>query len=174
VIDAVAWSVVGGLAVIAAAGDLRTGRIPNVLTFGAAAAAFLFSTVHAGLGGLGTSMLGYVVGLVAFFPLFAVGGMGAGDLKLLAAFGAWLGPIGVLWAAIWASLVGGAFALTIAVWNGYLTQAIRNLATIVGVWSIVGPSRVAGLTLTDTSGPRLAYAVPIGIGAVVAFYFRFD
>ena len=174
VIDTVEWSVIAGLALVAAAGDLRTGRIPNLLTFGAAAGGLLFSTLHAGLPGLGAAGLGYLVGVATFFPLFAVGGMGAGDVKLLAAFGAWLGPVGVLWAALWASLIGGAFAIVVAVRNSYLSEAIRNVTTIAGVWRAVGPSRVAGMTLTEASGPRLAYAIPIGIGAIVARWVGID
>jgi prepilin peptidase CpaA len=100
--------------------------------------------------------------------------MGAGDVKLLAAFGAWLGPIAVLWAALWASLVGGVFAVVVAAWNGYLSEAIRNVTTLVGVWRVVGPSAMPAMTLTDASGPRLAYALPIGIGAVVALWFGID
>jgi prepilin peptidase CpaA len=173
-IDAIQWSVVGSLAILAAASDLRTGRIPNALTLGAAAAGVLFWVANAGFEGLGSSLLGFVIGLAAFFPLFAVGGMGAGDVKLLAAFGAWLGPSGAIWAAIWGSLAGGVFALVVAGWSGYLSEAIRNVTTIAGVWSAVGPSRVAGVTLADAGGPRLAYAVPIGIGAVVALWFGFD
>jgi prepilin peptidase CpaA len=108
--------------------------------------------------------------LVLFLPLFALGGMGAGDVKLLAAFGAWLGPMGALWTALWASLAGGVFALVVAAWRGYLADALRNVVVIVGVWRAAGPSQVPGLTLADAGGPRLAYAVPIGVGAVVALW----
>jgi prepilin peptidase CpaA len=167
-------SVIAGLAVVAAAGDIRTGRIPNVLTFVSAAAAFIFSMTQSGVWGLGSSVLGYVVGLALFFPLFAVGGMGAGDVKLLAAFGAWLGPIGVVWAALWASLTGGILALVVAAWNGYLTTAMRNLAGILAVWRVVGPTRIEGLTLADAPAPRIAYAVPIGVGAVIAVWSKLN
>lgn len=173
-VRAVEWTAIGGLAIVAAVGDVRTGRVPNALTFGAAAVGFVFSVVHAGLGGLGPSILGYLVGFVLFLPLFAVRGMGAGDVKLLAAFGAWLGPAGALWAAIWASLVGGVLALAVGVWRGYLPEAIRNVAVIAGVWRAVGPSQIPGVTLTDARGPRLAYAVPIGIGAILALWLGAD
>jgi hypothetical protein len=76
----------------------------------------------------------------------------------------------VLWAALWASLAGGVFALVVAAWRGYLPDAIRNVGVIVGVWRAVGPSQVPGLTLDDSAGPRLAYAVPIGVGAVLVLW----
>ncbi len=167
---AIEWMAIGGLAIVAAVCDVRTARVPNVLTFGAAAAGVVVSVVVGGLGGLSDSVLGCLAGLVLFFPLFALGGMGAGDVKLLAAFGAWLGPAGVLWAAIWASLVGGALAVVVGAWRGYLSEAVRNLVVMATVWHAGGASPVSGLTLGESRGPRLAYAVPIGIGAVLALW----
>jgi prepilin peptidase CpaA len=72
--------------------DLRSRRIPNVLTFGASAAAVLFLGVSAGWAGVLWSLEGWAVGCLFFLPWFLLGGMGAGDVKLLAALGAWVGP----------------------------------------------------------------------------------
>ena len=167
----VQWVGVAGVAAAASIGDLRTSRIPNALTLGAALAGVCYATLHAGIGGLGSSLLGWLLGLGLFLPLFALGGMGAGDVKLLAAFGAWLGPVGVLWAALWASLAGGALALAVSARRGYLLEACRNVAAMTGVWRAVGPSRIPSMTLKESAGPRLAYAVPIGIGAIVSLWF---
>jgi prepilin peptidase CpaA len=164
------WVAIGGVSVLAAVCDVRTGRIPNVLTFGAAAAGFAFSALQAGPSGLGTSLLGCLAGLVLFLPLFALGGMGGGDVKLLAAIGAWIGPMGALQAALWASLVGGVMAVIVGISSGYLREAFRNLFAMVAVWRTVGPSPISELTLTESRAPRLAYAVPIGIGAIVALW----
>jgi len=171
VATAVEWAAIGGLAAFAAGCDVRTGRIPNALTFGAAAAGFTFSAVHAGPGGLATSLLGCLAGLALFLPLFVLRGMGGGDVKLLAAIGAWLGPTGALQAAIWASLAGGVLALVVGISSGYFSEAVRNLLAMVAVWRTVGPSPISGLTLSESRGPRLAYAVPIGIGAIAALWF---
>ena len=86
------------------------------------------------------------------------------------AFGAWLGPIGVLGAAVCASLVGGAFAIIVAARRGYLLEALRNVGALAAVWRTVGPARVPEMTLSEGRGPRLAYAVPIGIGAILALW----
>ena len=82
---------VGALAALACVSDLRTRRIPNALTFGAALRAGRF-TCHRRRDGRGRSLGGWLLGVVLFFPLFALRGLGAGDVKLLAALGAWLGP----------------------------------------------------------------------------------
>ena len=167
---AVKWAVVAGLALAAAAWDLRSRRVPNALTLGAAGLGFLISGLHAGLGGLTQSLLGWLVGVALFLPLFLVGGLGGGDVKLLAAFGACLGPIGTLWAALWGSLVGGVLALAVGAAHGYLLEAFRNLGAMVGVWRTAGSSPIRGLTLGDTRGPRIAYAMPISAGAVLALW----
>jgi len=170
VIHLVEWACVGGLAIVAALWDVRTGRVPNVLTFGAAVAGVVWSIATAGVDGFGTSLLGCLVGLALFFPLFALGGMGAGDVKLLAAIGAWLGPLGAAYTALWGSLAGGVLALVVGVSHGYLREAFRNVLALLAVWRTVGPSPVAGMTLTDSRAPRIAYAVPIGIGAIAALW----
>ena len=164
------WTAIGGLAGVAAVCDVRTGRIPNALTFGAAAAGFVFSAIHAGAGGLWTSFLGCLVGLALFLPLFMLRGMGGGDVKLLAAVGAWLGPAGALQAALWSSLAGGVLAVVVGLSRSYLLDAVRNLLAMVAVWRTVGPSPISAMTLAESRGPRLAYAVPIGIGAIVALW----
>jgi prepilin peptidase CpaA len=166
----VTWAFLAGLALAAASWDLRFRRVPNALTFGAAGIGFLASGLHAGMGGLTQSLLGWLVGLALFLPFFLVGGLGAGDVKLLAAFGAWLGPTGALWAALWASLVGGVMALVAGAAHGYLLEAFRNLAAIVGIWRTLGLSPICGVTLGDAGGPRIAYAVPISVGALLALW----
>src|SRR6185436_20859653 len=84
--------VVLSVAMVACVTDIRSRRIPNVLTFGAAVAAVLFPGATAGTSGLLVALGGWVVGLLLFLPFFALGGMGGGDVKLLAALGAWIGP----------------------------------------------------------------------------------
>ena len=164
--------VVSLLAVIGAGWDLAERRVPNAFTFGAAVFAFVYFAVVKGAGGLATSLLGWAAGLALFLPLFAVGALGAGDVKLLAAFGAWLGPAGVLVAALCASILGGVMAVAVAAVNGNLGRALRNVGTILNMWRVMGPRRIEGLTLDDAPGPRLAYAVPIAAGAVVALFWR--
>lgn len=156
----------------ASAFDVTTKRIPNVLTFGAAVSALAFHGVTGGLQGLGLSALGLVAGLAIFFPVFALGGMGAGDVKLLACLGAWLGPLGVLWTAMFGAIAGGVFAVVVSVLRGYARQAFRNIWFLLSHWRVAGIGPLSELTLEHGSGPRLAYAVPITAGALVTLWLR--
>src|SRR6187402_2302320 len=80
-----------GIALAACMTDLRTRRVPNALTLGAALAAVAFHAATSAGSGLLFAVLGWGVGLLMFLPLFALRGIGGGDVKLLAALGAWLG-----------------------------------------------------------------------------------
>jgi prepilin peptidase CpaA len=157
---------------VACVTDVQTRRIPNVLTFGAAAAAVAVHTLAGGVGGLGTSVGGWLLGAALFLPFFALGGMGAGDVKLLAALGAWLGPRDILWVAIYASMAGGVMAVVVALGSGYLRTALRNVRNLVTYWALVGPRPVPGMTLEESKAPRQAYAVPIFAGTVVTVWLR--
>lgn len=164
--------VVLGIAAAAVFFDVRTRRIPNALTLGAALAALAFAGIHAGWSGVETAAAGWVVGTAIFFPFFALGGMGAGDVKLLAAVGAWLGPINAILVAMFGSIAGGVLALVVALARGYLRTALSNLWLMLTHWRISGPSRVPGMTLKDSKSPRLAYAIPIAVGLVCTLWRR--
>ena len=93
-------------------------------------------------------------------------------MKLLAAFGAWLGPAGALWAALYAAIIGGALAVPVALWHGYLAKALRNVWFMLTFWRTAGLQPVPNLTLGTSSGPKMAYSVPIVAGALCSLWFR--
>jgi prepilin peptidase CpaA len=163
------------IVIVAALGvvcDVRSRRIPNVLTFGAAAAAFIYALLIGGWGPFGIAIAGWLAGAALFFPFFALGGMGAGDVKLMAALAAWFGPADAVWLAIFASIAGGVFGLIVALAHGYLRQALANVRLMLTHWRVFGFQPIAGLTLLDATAPRLAYAIPIMIGAVCTLWRR--
>src|SRR4029079_15697313 len=160
------------LALMAAVWDLRTRRIPNLLTFGGA---LIAAALHGYLGGwnaAGLSLAGWAVGLVLFLPFFALGGLGAGDVKLLAAVGACVGPLAAVWVALFTSIAGGALALVVALYSGYLRTAFENLWCLVMYWRLEGPRPAPDMTLATHRGPRLAYAVPVLAGLVLTISLR--
>lgn len=163
---------VGALLALACIADVRTRRIPNALTLSAAGAAVLFHAVTGGWSAAGWSAGGWLVGAILFFPIFALRGMGAGDVKLLAAVGAWLGPVQVVIAAVMTSVAGGVLAVAVALMHGYLTTAVRNIRTLLTHWRVMGVQPLPEVTLEGTRGPRLAYAVPVAIGTMVTLWLR--
>jgi prepilin peptidase CpaA len=160
------------VATLACVSDLRTRRIPNALTFGAAIAAVAAHGATAGTEGVMTGASGWLVGVALFFPLFALGGMGAGDVKLLGAIGAWLGPLTVFHVGMYSSMAGGILAVAVALKAGYLRQAFRNLWGLVCYWKTVGLKPAPGLTLEQDKTPKLAYAVPVLAGLVVTLWLK--
>jgi prepilin peptidase CpaA len=159
------------VAVVACAFDLHCRRIPNLLTLGAAAAAFVFSAAH-GLSTFESSVIGWLIGLAIWLPVYALGGMGAGDVKLIAAIGAWLGPLGAVHAALYAGVAGALMAIVVALANGYMREAIGNIRLLVTHWYVAGFSPKRQLTLEATTGPRLAYALPTLLGTAAAVWLR--
>jgi prepilin peptidase CpaA len=159
-------------ATVAAGWDLTTRRIPNALTFGAAFAALAANSYVHGWTGLAYSVAGWVVGVGLFLPFFALGGMGAGDVKLLGALGAWLGPVTAVWVALFTGIAGGIAALAVGTVSGYLNQAFTNLWCLLMDWRTSGPRPVSDMTLSTSRGPRLAYAVPVLAGLVFALWWQ--
>jgi prepilin peptidase CpaA len=151
--------------------DLRRGRIPNVLTFGGALAAVAYHLATVGWWGGLSAGGGWLVGAALFFPFFALRGMGGGDLKLLAAFGAWLGPLTVVWAGLYTAIIGGVAALVVALLQGYARQAFANVLALVMFWRVSGIRPLPELTLHAGKGPRLAYALPMTAGALASLWF---
>ena len=168
-ISAVAAVVV---AVIACTTDLRSRRIPNWLTFGGAGAAVLYHLLFTGSSAALSGVLGWLLGAALFFPLFVLRGMGAGDVKLLAALGAWLGPQTTFFVAFYTTIAGGLMAVLVALYSGYVRTAARNVKFMLTMWWTTGVRPIEGLTLNDVRGPRLAYALPILAGLVVTLWVR--
>ena len=152
--------------------DLRSRRIPNVLTFGAAAVALVFYLVSGGLTALGWAAAGWGIGLLLFLPLFALRGLGGGDVKLLAALGAWLGPSMTVWLALWSAIAGGVFALIVALTRGYTGTALRNVWGMLSYWRVMGIQPHPAVTLESGAGPRLPYSLPIAAGLGLTLWLR--
>jgi prepilin peptidase CpaA len=157
---------------VASVFDLRTRRIPNLLTFGGAALALAYSTWIGGFGGLAASAGGWFVGAGLFLPMFALGGMGAGDVKLAACIGAWLGPMPALFVALYSAIAGGVMAVAVALAVGYFKQAIANVWLLLAHWRVVGIRPLPELTLERSKGPRLPFALPICVGAMAAMWLK--
>jgi prepilin peptidase CpaA len=160
------------IVLIAVAFDLATRRIPNLLTFGASLAALLAHAIVSGWYGAGVALAGWLTGVAILLPVFALRGMGAGDVKLLGALGSWLGPGTILWVGLYSGIAGGLIGLIVAGMYGYLPKAFSNITNLIMYWRIMGPRPAPALTLATHRGPRLAYAVPVLAGLMVTLWLR--
>ena len=101
--------------------DQRSHRVPNMFSFGGALIGLVIQLNVAGPSGVLAGVLGVLVCLVCFLPFYAVGGMAAGDVKLMGAVGAFLGPL-LGFAAALCALVAGSVIAVICVAYGRVTQ----------------------------------------------------
>ncbi len=151
-------------------GDLRTYRIPNYLTLGTALAGLLFQAAFYGLNGVGSGLLGLALGFFLLFPFYLLGGMGAGDVKALAALGTWLGPGLTLMLFIYMALAGGIIALGVLIYRGHLWVKIRQGWSYLLSWILFRPTGLSPGPAPKAEVKGIPYGVAIALGMAVLFW----
>lgn len=145
--------------------DVRTRRIPNAMVAAVFVGGLGYAlAVLAPFAALERVLGGSAVGLALWLPFWLIGVLGAGDVKLAAASGAWLGAAGIVEASLMAAAAGGVLAVWALVRQGGITAA----ATRFGAWLLA--SR-ASRTLAPEFTPReqrVPYGLAIAAGAAVA------
>jgi prepilin peptidase CpaA len=139
--------------------DLRRRRIPNLLTLPSIGVGLALGVVFGGVDGLRDHFGGAALGLGMLFPLFVLRWMGAGDVKLMAAVGALMGPQFVWFACLWAAVFGACIALI-----GLIHARRLGLAVAYMYYSRLMPQTGGSFM---TSGWRMPYAPAIALGSVV-------
>lgn len=163
------------VAVLAAASDVRERRIPNWLTVGGLALALGLRLVD-GWGVLAAGLLGAGICFVLAVPFFLAGGAGGGDVKLLTALGAFLGPARLPTALFVMAIVGGLLAVVQIVRKGSIPEVAGNLRAIVTTfgrrtftgWK--GEESEAALTLDSPGALTVPYGIAIAAGAIAGWY----
>lgn len=134
--------------------DQTRHRIPNWLSGALLVGAFVLQGIFGGVSGLGLAGAGMVIGFAVFLGPYALGGMAAGDVKLMAAVGTCLGPLLAFWAACLSLMAGGAIALLLVTHRLY-TQADATLETLRAARfpysSAIASGTAAALVLKETS-----------------------
>jgi prepilin peptidase CpaA len=158
------------LVTLAARADVRTRTIPNALTLPALLLGLSMHAAFNGFDGVKSSLAGASLAFAVLFPGWAFRWMGAGDVKLMAAVGAWLAwPQTAI--ALLASLVaGGAIALVLAARKGALRQALAGAAWL-GAWTIARAGS-AGVAPPVTTGIRFPFSLAAFAGATFALWLR--
>ncbi len=154
-----------------AVSDLHSRRIPNWLTVGAASLGLVTSVMVDGPWAALGSLAGLGVGLAAFLPFYLARGFSAGDLKAMAAIGAFVGPKGALLAAAWILLVGsiGGIALLIGLGGSAAVRALRDRwLTRVCILVATGAAPRMDPAATDPASHRFPYGLAIAGGTLAS------
>ena len=168
----VAWwpmVVVLGLATFT---DLRSHRIPNWLVLPFLVAGFAVSGWLHGWQGIVQSLEGAGRALVIYGFLFWMGGMGAGDVKLCIAIGAWIGPSQLFIALVVTGMAGGVMVLCWALFGGFLKELLTGAGNLVFGWKERGGLRDPEMALSNPLRRRMPYAPAIAIGTLISFFAR--
>jgi prepilin peptidase CpaA len=161
--DLIVLTTIAGGGLAAAAIDVRTRRVPNLLTASLAAAGVAFAVAGIGRLTIAGSIAGIAIGFGLMLPGHLFGATGAGDVKLFAAAGALLGPAATAAAFIYTALAGGALAIAIACRRGRLQRTVHSAARLVA-----SGAANAGEIEAVTENNRFPYAPAIAVGAVIA------
>ena len=165
---------VSAILILAAWIDGRELKVPNWITFPMVVSGLVYSTWVGGAGGLGAGLLGMSVGLLTLLPLYSVGGMGAGDVKLMAGIGAWLGWQITLAAFCVSTVVGAVMAVLMVLWKKDRTHHYENFLLILSEWMMIkSPYELSKIASERKSRMMLLpYGIPICIGTIGYFVYN--
>lgn len=159
--------------IVAAYIDGKELRVPNWITFPMVLTGLIYNSWMSGWDGLGVGLVGMVVGLATLLPLYAVGGMGAGDVKLMAGIGAWLGATVTWYAFVVTVVVGAIMALAMVLYRHDWNKHYGNFLMIMTEFmTISSPQKLSEIAAERK--PRmllLPYGIPICVGSIGYFLY---
>jgi prepilin peptidase CpaA len=163
-----------GILIAAVANDLRFQKIPNLLTYPAMAIALGYHFVMNGLDGLIFSAAGLALGIAVLILPYLMGGMGAGDAKLMGAVGTILGAKGVFVAFLFTAIAGGIYALILLFFNrryfkGFFARQTTTLKTFIFTRQFIpipGDQK--------KKKPKLCYGAAIAVGTLMSVFLEFS
>ena len=163
--------------IVAAYIDGKELRVPNTLTYPMIIAGWIYSMIAYGMAGegwyvgLGWSLAGTAVGLATLLPAYAIGGMGAGDVKMMAAIGAWVYCETTFYAFCVSAIVGAVLAVIMILSAKQTTKHANQFMFILNeIMTVRNPETLATIATERKSSMRLLpYGIPIAIGTVIYF-----
>jgi len=157
--------------VVAAVIDGWKLKVPNWVTYPMIIGGWIYSTCAYGWPGLGWSLVGTLVGLALLMPAYAIGGMGAGDVKLLGGVGAWIWGTQTLYAFCVSAIVGGVIAVGMVLARRSWTKHKNQFWAICNeILTIRNPEQLATMAAERKSSMLLLpYGIPIAIGSIAYF-----
>ncbi len=168
--------------VVAAVIDGWKLKVPNWLTLPLIVSGWLLGLLHnfgllegTGEGGIGAALAGTAVGFALLLPVYAIGGMGAGDVKMQMGFGSWVGAYFGLsaglsiiwWAFVVAVLIGGVLALAMIAIRRQFRGNLANTREIIGDW--LGAKNIGEVADRAAQRKRRLHLLPYGIPLCLGF-----
>jgi prepilin peptidase CpaA len=150
--------------------DLKVQKIYNKIIFPALAAAIVFHTSVKGFNGLKLSIAGFLIGFCILVIPYLLGGIGAGDVKLLALIGAIKGSMFVLNTAIYMALLGGVIAVVIIMLNKETLSFVKGMFLWIG--SLFYGTKYKPEFSTTVMLKKYPYGIAITAGAAICLIFR--
>lgn len=163
--------------IVAAYIDGTQLKVPNAITFPMIIAGWLYSAYAYGAAGEGWyyglmwSLAGTAVGLACLYPFYAIGGMGGGDVKMLAAVGAWVHCTITIWAFFASATIGGIMAVLMIVTSKTSSKHYYQFFGILNeIVAIKNPEKLSEIAAARKHTMRLLpYGIPIAIGTILHF-----
>lgn len=157
---------------LSALSDLKNQKIPNSITFSLALFGLAYHAFNNGLPGIFLSFMGLFTGVAIFIVPYILGGMGAGDAKLMGGIGTVLGPKGVFITGILSVFIGFIYAIILlAIHSNYGISFFKRSAIAVKTffftrqWIYIPPE-------SEEKRPTLCYALPIALGTLIYIYLK--
>ncbi len=163
------------LAVAAAIFDLRQHRIPNWLTYPGIVLGIVTRWVayrhdsFLGWKGLATALAGCLLAGGVMFLFFMVRAMGAGDVKIMAAIGAFVGPSSAAEVLLATAICGGVLAIGYALYRKRMISTLKNLASVLRFHAWAGVQAHPEVNLDNPAALRMPYGLAIALGTIYAF-----
>ena len=152
--------------------DIRTMRIPKLLTFGGAGLALLLALWPDSHPGILNELAGLALGLIALLPLRVAGVLGAGDVKLMAMVGAFVGMPEIFSALVFSMIAGGIAAVGFALFRRKSLQMLRNVQETLTVGMVTIAAGHAPSLASMPSIGKLPYAIGICAGSIAWIVYR--
>lgn len=145
--------------------DRVSHRLPNYYLLLGLLVVFVWQIWVAGWGGLFSAGVGLFTGFALFLPFYALGGMAAGDVKLMAVVGSFLGWSGALWAGALSLMAGSLLGIFYLLYKGQLGKLLGRYWVMASLRAYI-PAQEG-----DAARDRFPYALAIAVGTLVSLYW---
>lgn len=145
--------------------DLVSHRLPNYYLLLGVPVALVLQAWSAGWAGVLAGGTGLLTGFAVFLPFYVIGGMAAGDVKLMAVIGSFLGAIGAFWAGACSLMVGAFLGVLYLLYKGQLGRLL------IRYWAMASLHSYIPAESSDAALHRFPYALAIAAGTLLSLYW---